>query len=131
MEDAITGAKYIIAEYISDNANFRKYIRNFIYRNGILKCKKKKNDLDSEKIYEMYYEYQEPIKYIKSHRVLALNRGEKEDVLSVGIDIEEDKIIEYVTANGAAQESGCSLFLRKKIADNPADLAKLSTETEV
>ena len=44
MEDAITGAKYIIAEYISDNANFRKYIRNFIYRNGILKCKKKKND---------------------------------------------------------------------------------------
>ena len=96
MEEAVTGAKYIIAEYISDNAYFRKYIRNFIYRNGILKCKKKKNDLDSEKVYEMYYEYQEPIKHIKSHRVLAFNRGEKEDVLSVGIEIEEDKIIEYL-----------------------------------
>ena len=96
IDEAVTGAKYIIAEYISDNAYFRKYIRNFIYRNGILKCKKKKNDLDIEKVYEMYYEYQEPIKYIKSHRILAFNRGEKEDVLSVGIEIEEDKIIEYL-----------------------------------
>lgn len=95
-DEAVTGAKYIIAEYISDNAYFRKYIRNFIYRNGILKCKKKKNDLDIDKVYEMYYEYQEPIKYIKSHRILAFNRGEKEDVLSVGIEIEEDKIIEYL-----------------------------------
>ena len=96
IDEAVTGAKYIIAEYISDNAYFRKYIRNFIYRNGILKCKKKKNDLDIDKVYEMYYEYQEPIKYIKSHRILAFNRGEKEDVLSVGIEIEEDKIIEYL-----------------------------------
>lgn len=97
-EEALTGAKYIIAEFISDNAYFRKYIRSFIYRNGILKSKKKKNDLDLEKTYEMYYEYEEALKYIKSHRILALNRAEKEDVLSVNIEIDETPIIEYLQA---------------------------------
>ena len=57
-EDAIQGASYIIAEYISDNAYFRKWIRSFIYRTGMIACKKKKDALDEEKTYEMYYEYQ-------------------------------------------------------------------------
>ena len=96
LEEAVTGAKYIIAEYISDNAYYRKYIRNFIYRNGVLKTKKKKNDLDLENVYEMYYDYQEPIKLIKSHRILAVNRAEKNEVLTVNLEIDNALIIEYL-----------------------------------
>ena len=96
MEEAITGAKYIIAEYISDNAYFRKYIRFFIYKNGEIITKKKKNDLDPDKVYEMYYDYHEQIKYIKSHRILAFNRAEKEDVITVNINVDDDKIIEFL-----------------------------------
>ena len=80
-EDALTGAKYIIAEWTSDNAFYRKWIRNFIFANGNIVSKLKKNAVDEDKVYEMYYEYSELVKHIKPHRVLALNRGEKESVL--------------------------------------------------
>ncbi len=96
IEDAITGAKYIIAEWISDNAYYRKQIRYMTYTEGILVSKKKKNDNDQNKIYEMYYDYKENIKNIKLYRVLAINRGEKEEVLSVNIDISEDKILDFL-----------------------------------
>lgn len=90
---AIEGAKYIIAEWVSDNANIRKYIRNYTYNNGYLVSKKKKNSVDETKIYEMYYDFKEPIKYIKLYRVLAMNRGEKEDILKVSIEIDSSKIV--------------------------------------
>lgn len=90
---AIEGAKYIIAEWVSDNASIRKYIRNYTYNNGYLVSKKKKNSVDETKIYEMYYDFKEPIKYIKLYRVLAMNRGEKEDILKVSIEIDSSKII--------------------------------------
>ena len=77
IEEAITGSSYIIAEYISDNAYYRKWIRNYIYRNGMIVCKVKKDNDDIKKIYEMYYDYKEKIKEIKPHRVLAINRAEK------------------------------------------------------
>lgn len=98
IEDAITGAGYIIAEWISDNAFYRKYIRNFIYKNGTLvsKLKKKAEEKDESKTYEMYYDYQEVIKYAKPHRIMAINRGEKEGVLSVSIDYDIDRIIEFL-----------------------------------
>ena len=95
-EEALIGAKYIIAEWISDNAFYRKYIRNYMYNNGIIISKLKKNREDENKVYEMYYEFSEPVKTIKPHRVLALNRGEKEDILSVKIDFSEDKVIDYL-----------------------------------
>ena len=95
-EEAITGAKYIIAEYISDNAMYRKYIRSYIFNNGSLVSKLKKNAKDEKKVYEMYYEYSEKLKGIKEHRVLAVNRGEKDEVLSVSIDASKEKIIEYL-----------------------------------
>ena len=94
--DAVSGAKYIIAEWISDNAYYRKWIRNYIYRNGNISSSIKKTASDEAKIYEMYYNYTEPLKTIKSHRVLALNRGEKEKILTVNIDIDEEKIINYL-----------------------------------
>jgi uncharacterized protein len=95
-EEAITGAKYIIAEWISDNANYRKWIRTDIYINGLMVSKIKKKVIDENKVYEMYYDYKESIKSIKPHRILAINRGEKEGILTVGIDIDNDIIINYL-----------------------------------
>ncbi len=97
MDKCIEGAKYIIAEWISDNASYRKWIRSYFYKNGIIcSSKKKGDDIDPNKTYEMYYSYQEPVKYVKPHRILALNRGENEKVLSVSIDIDKDGIISYL-----------------------------------
>ena len=97
VEKCIEGSKYIIAEWISDNASYRKWIRSYFYKNGIISSTKKKGeDIDSAKTYEMYYSYQEPVKYIKPHRILALNRGENEKVLNVGIDIDKDGILSYL-----------------------------------
>ena len=96
VEEAITGAKYIIAEWISDNASYRKWIRSYFYKNGIITSKIKKNAEDEGKVYEMYYDYSEPVKWIKPHRILALNRGEKEKVLTVSIDVDKDGILAFL-----------------------------------
>lgn len=103
VEDAITGARYIIAEWISDNASYRKWIRSYFYKNGVITSKLKKNAVDESKIYEMYYDYNEVLKWIKPHRILALNRGEKEKVLSVSIDVDKEGIL---------------MFLEKKVIKN-------------
>ncbi len=95
-KDAILGAKYIIAEYISDNAYYRKWIRTFVYKNGFLVSKKKKNSEDEKKVYEMYYDYKEEVKRVKPHRILAFNRGEKEGILTVSIDVDEDAIVSFL-----------------------------------
>ena len=106
IEKAIEGAKYIIAEVISDNAEYRKYIRENIFKFGTLtsKLKKKSNELDINKTYEMYYDFSESIKNIKPHRILAVNRGEKEGILSVNIEVDDSHILNY---------------LEKKIIKNP------------
>lgn len=95
-DDAITGAKYIIAEQISDNSNYRKWIRGNIYRYGNISSKIKKNAEDENKVYSMYYDYSEKVKDIKSHRVLALNRGEKEGVLSVSISDDKENVLKWL-----------------------------------
>ena len=96
IDEALTKTSYIIAEYISDNAYYRKWIRNYIYKNGEITSSKKKTADDEKLVYEMYYDYKESIKYIKPHRVLALNRGEKEKVLNVNIVVDTKKIEEYL-----------------------------------
>ena len=96
VEDAIQGAKYIIAEWISDNASYRKYIRNNIYNFGTIKSKLKKNAKDEELVYKMYYDYSEKIKYAKPHRILAINRGEKEGILSVSLEIDTEHIMAFL-----------------------------------
>lgn len=95
-EEAIQGAKYIIAEWISDNAYYRKWLRNYIYRNGIIVSKKKKDAIDDNKTYDMYYEYNEKIKEIKPHRILAINRAEKEKIVTVNISVSTEEIIHYL-----------------------------------
>jgi len=92
-EEAIQGAKYIIAEWISDNASYRKWIRNYTMRNALVVTKKKKDAEDEKKVYEMYYEYTETLRTVKPHRYLAINRGEKEKVISVTIDVNKDEIL--------------------------------------
>ena len=95
-EEAIEGAGYIIAEFISDNAFFRKWIRNYVFRNGIIKTKEKKEHSDDKKIYEMYYSYEEKVYTIKSHRVLAINRAEDEKVITVSIDFNKEEVYSYL-----------------------------------
>ncbi|HIT37250.1 MAG TPA: RNA-binding transcriptional accessory protein [Candidatus Onthousia faecipullorum] len=96
VEDAIMGAKYIIAEWISDNAYHRKWIRSYIFKEGVIVSKLKKNAEDSDKTYSNYYDYSEMVKHIKPHRILAINRGEKEGVLSVKLDYDVEKIVKYL-----------------------------------
>ncbi len=96
IEDAITGAKYIIAEWISDNAYYRKWIRGYIFKEGIIVSKLKKSANDENKTYSNYYDFNEAIKYIKPHRILAINRGEKEGILSVKLDYDVEKIVNYL-----------------------------------
>ena len=96
VEDAVQGAKYIIAEWISDNAYYRKYIRNYLFNNAFVVTKIKKGAVDEKKTYEMYYSFKEEVKYIKSFRVLAINRAEKEGVISVSLEYDKDKILDYL-----------------------------------
>ncbi len=111
LESALEGAGYIIAEWVSDNAYYRKWIRNYMYHNGIMVSKKKKDAIDELKTYEMYYEYQEPIKQIKPHRVLALNRGEKEKVLLVSLELDHKPILEFLESKMMKNQNSfvCSL----------------------
>ena len=94
--DAVQGAKYIIAERISDDAKYRKAIRDYAYHNGVLISKKKKNAEDEKGVYEMYYDYSEKVSRMKPHRVLAVNRGEKEGILSVSLDVNQEDITSYL-----------------------------------
>lgn len=93
---ALEQACFIVAEDISDNASFRKYIRENTMKFGILKSSKKKNAIDEGNVYEMYYDYSEAVKYVKPHRVLAINRGEKEGVLNVSIEYNLEYLQTYL-----------------------------------
>ena len=95
-DKAIENAGYIISEWISDNAYYRKWIRINIFNSGFITSKIKKDAIDENKTYEMYYEFSDRIKYIKHYRVLALNRGEKEKVLTVSLDYDKDKIVAFL-----------------------------------
>ena len=95
-EDALEQALYIVSENISDNPNFREYIRNNMENYGIIKVKKNKKKEDTNRVYEMYYDYQEKVKYIKPHRILAINRGEDEGILNVSIEQNMDYIENYL-----------------------------------
>lgn len=95
VEEAVTGASYIIAEYISDNAYYRKWLRNFIFKNGFIISKKKKDAEDEKKVYEMYYDFKEEVSKIKSYRVLAINRAEKEKIVTVSIVVDDAKVLSF------------------------------------
>ena len=130
-DDAIQGAKYIIAEWISDNAYYRKWIRSFFYKNGILTSKLKKNAEDENKTYEMYYDFSENVKYIKPHRVLAINRGENEKILSASIEVNTDEILSYLESKIIKKESPTKEYVVDAIKDSYKRLIGPSIEREV
>ncbi len=130
-EEAILGASYIIAEWVSDNAYYRKSTRNYIYNNGIIVCKVKKNANDPNKVYEMYYNYSEKINNIKSHRILAINRAEKENVINVNIECDDEKIINFLYSKIIRKESYVENIIKNAINDSYKRLIKPSIEREI
>lgn len=131
-EEAIEGAKHIIAEFISDNPYYRKWIRKQIYLDGTITSKKKKEAKDENKTYEMYYEFSEAIKVVKPHRILAINRGEKEKVLTVNIVIDSKRIIEYLLNDNIKDKTSiCSKYVSDAISDAYKRLIFPSVEREI
>lgn len=132
VDDAIQGAKYIIAEWISDDAKIRKSIRDNTYNYGIIRSKIKKNAKDDNRVYDMYYDYEERVKYIKPHRILALNRGENEGVLSVNIDNDEDRVIEYINKRIIRNDKSSVVdVVKSAIEDSYKRLIEPSIEREI
>ena len=132
VEEAIQGASYIIAENISDNAKYRKYIRDNIKNHGVLTTKVKKNNPDEDKVYEMYYDYHEKVKYIKSHRVLAINRAEKEKVITVSFDYDLDYLTSYLEKKIIKnKDSKSSEIVNNSIKDSLKRLILPSIEREI
>ena len=131
-EVAIKNAAYIISEWISDNAYYRKWIRNFVYKNGSITSKLKKGAEDPKKVYEMYYDFTETLKYKKHYRILALNRGEKEKVLTVSLSYNKDKIIEFLNKKVIKNENSfvCDI-VRDAIVDALKRLILPSIEREI
>ena len=128
-EEAIQGALDIIAENISDNAKYRKEIKRQCYRQGLVVTKATNEEEKSN--YEMYYEYSEAIKYIPSHRILAINRGEKEKFLKVGLEKPEDRILMYIEKDVIKGETQFTGMLKDTILDSFKRLIEPSIDREI
>ncbi len=127
-EDAIQGAKDILAEQISDDADLRKILREDMVKFGVLLSKKTK---DEPSVYEMYYDYQESLKKAAGHRILAVNRGEKEGFLSVKIEGEEEKLLQRMEQKIIRKNSDTAELLQEVIADSYKRLIAPSLEREI
>lgn len=131
-DSALEGAGYIIAEWISDNASYRKWIRYNVFNNATISSKLKKNAVDENKLYEMYYEFTDRVKYIKHYRVLALNRGEKEKILTVSIDMDNEAIESYLESKLIKNPNSFVVDLVKRsIKDSLKRLILPSIEREI
>ena len=128
--DAIQGAKDILAERISDNAEYRTYIRNATMNKGVIQSAAK--DEKAQSVYEMYYNYEEPVKKCAGHRILALNRGENEKILTVKIAAPEDQILMYLEKQTIVRDNPYTTPLLKEVAsDSYARLIGPSIEREI
>ncbi|MBU8571818.1 RNA-binding transcriptional accessory protein [Bacillus subtilis] len=132
-EEAIEGAKHIIAEQISDEPTFRKWIRQETFKKGTIKSVAGKSaDMDEKNVYEMYYEYEEPIAKVVPHRVLAMNRGEKEDILKVSIEPPADHIKAYLEKQMIKNRStSVKEILQETIEDSYKRLIQPAIEREI
>ncbi|MBZ4645304.1 MAG: transcriptional accessory protein [Clostridia bacterium] len=129
VEDALNGAMDIIAEIISDNAEYRKAIRNMTFRNGILVSKAAKEE---DSVYNMYYDFKEPVAKIAKHRVLAIDRGEKEGYLTVSIDISEEEIIKYLLKETTPEKRSITTeYVERAVEDAYKRLIEPSIEREI
>ena len=130
--EAIEGAKYIIAEMISDDANYRKSLRQEMVNHGVVITSVKKNAVDEKKTYEMYYDYQEPVSKIRPHRILAMNRAENEKIISVKIELDKERMTSYLERKIIKKEqSAAAPFIKEAIEDSLKRLIYPSLEREV
>ena len=129
-EEAIAGAMDILAERISDNAQYRTYIRNITVSQGLLTSQAR--DEKEKSVYEMYYQYQEPVKKAAGHRILALNRGEKEKFLSVKVEAPEEQILRYLEKQTILRDNPYTApVLREIVKDSYERLIGPSIEREI
>lgn len=132
IEEAIEGAKDIIAEKVSDDAESRKWIRAETFKTGMIESTVKNGEKDEKKVYEMYYEYSEPVRKIVPHRILALNRGQKEDVLRVAIKPDVERIIAYLNKKWIKNSSAITAeAVAEAIEDSYKRLIQPSIEREI
>lgn len=128
-EEAVQGAMDIIAEQIADDAKIRAWVRRYTFEQGVLRTEAK--DAQQESVYEMYYSYQEPVRKLPPHRILAVNRGEREDVLKVTLDVPVERIYEYIAKQMIKGPSVVSDTLQAVIEDAYKRLLSSSIEREV
>ncbi|GAA4075049.1 Tex family protein [Amphibacillus indicireducens] len=133
VEDVLSGANDIIAEWISDDAGYREYIRNQTFNHGQINATVKDDSLDEKRVYQMYYDYVEPIKKVASHRTLAMNRAEKEGVIRINLSISIDQIVNYLERKMINQTTTDQVrtFLQATIEDSYKRLIQPSIEREI
>ena len=131
VEEALEGAMHILAEFVSDDAEYRKALRDMM-REGNMKTSLKKGAEDERQTYAMYYEYEEKVKHIKPHRILAINRGESEKVLSVKIDADKDAMASYIKEDLIKRQTSPSVtYITQAIEDGIKRLIYPSLEREI
>ncbi len=131
-ESAIQGALDIIAEVISDDIKYRKFVKDIMYKSGTIETKVKKKNPDEDKVYEMYYDFHERVNRIVSHRILAINRAEKEKVITVNIVMDKDFLIQYINRGVTRnRNSDANEYLLKAVEDSLNRLLLPSIEREV
>ncbi|HDK7157138.1 TPA: RNA-binding transcriptional accessory protein [Clostridium botulinum] len=128
IEDALQGAMDIISEVISDEAEYRKWIRNFVFNEGVIETKGESKEPTP---YEMYYDYKENVKNIPPHRILAINRGEKEKILAAKVTCNEDKIIDYLKSRSLKGNKETDIYIEESVKDSLKRLIYPSIEREI
>ncbi|QVY63606.1 RNA-binding transcriptional accessory protein [Cytobacillus gottheilii] len=132
VEDVLAGAKEIIAEWVSDDAESRKWIRQETAKNGKVESKLKNQENDEKNVFEMYYEYEEPISKIVPHRTLALNRGEKEDVLRINVKPNDEVVVGYLLKKWITDDrSPAAIYLKEAVEDSYKRFIQPSIEREI
>jgi len=131
VEEALSGAHDILAERISDDPDIRQWLRNHMYQNGMLEVHAKKEWKEQSSKFEMYYDYQEPVKKVPGHRFLAIRRGSEEDILQYGIDLEIDPVLAFIGKRIILQESPYRNFLENVIKDAYNRLLSVSIASSI
>ena len=132
VQNALNGAKDIVAEFIAENIDSRNIVRNFIKEKGILRSQKTKTTIENENVYKDYFDFQQSLRTIPPYRILAMNRGEKEKILSISVEVESQPILEKLNHNYIKKEDvSFSNYLREAIKDGYQRLLFTSIEREV
>lgn len=132
-KDALEGAGFIISELVSDDANYRKYLRDYLFRHGVLISNLRKNgkELDVKGVYEIYYDYSQSITKIKPHQILAINRAEDEKVITVKLDGTKDAMENYLIKQVIKKPSNADVYLEDAVKDSLKRLIFPSIEREI